>query len=569
MNRKKIRFPYGRSNFRRLILEGYHYVDKTWYIEWLEESDEAYVIFLRPRRFGKSLFISVLQYYYGQEFEEEFEQLFGKFYIGKHPTPRKNNYQILRFNFSGIDTSTEALTQIGFLHKVRNGVDDFIFKYLKLPERKKAAILKETQPNLMLNALMQEIKKQQTLGVYLLIDEYDHFTNELMAYNFVTFQQSVSQNGFVRNFYETIKNGTDEDIIQRIFITGVSPITLDSLTSGFNIGTHLSKEEALNEMMGFSESEVVSLLEKVTALEKQAAILADMRKWYDGYLFNRRATQRIYNSDMVLYFLKSYKRYSKYPNEMLDTNISSDYSKLRRLFGLRNPVQNYEILKDIVKGNTQTANLVAEFSFHRPFTKNDFLSLLYYLGFLTIHSGKGGAVDLKVPNYVIQKLYFDFFIAQLTEQEEIPSNLDQIQQGILEMAYHGNPEPFFQLVEQVLSHLSRRDYLGFDEKHLKAIIIALATQSDTYFIKSEREHKGGYSDILFLERPPFDIEHQYVFELKYLKQADKKELPTVQKKAKKQLLGYVNGEPELQAMKNLQAWTVIVMKDKIIRERVD
>ena len=543
-------------------------MDKTHYLEWLEETDESYIIFLRPRRFGKSLFISVLQHYYGIEYKDEFELLFGQFYIGKHPTPGKNNYHILKFNFSGIETSTQELTRIGFLHKVRNGIDDFIFKYLKLSVRKKTAILKETQPNLMLNALMQEIKKQDTVGIYLLIDEYDHFTNELMAYDFVTFQKSVSENGFIRKFYETIKNGTDEAIIQRIFITGVSPITLDSLTSGFNIGTHFSLEKDLHEMMGFSEQEVDSLLDKIPLADKKEVILSDMRKWYNGYKFNHEAKMAMYNSDMVLYFLKTYKRYTRYPNEMLDTNISSDYGKLRRLFNLRTPEKNYNLLKDIVEGNNQKANLVAEFSFNRPFNENDFLSLLFYLGFLTIKGSQSGLLELGVPNYVIQRLYFDFFIARLTEQEEIPSRLPQLQNSILEMANEGNPHPFFQEVEQVLNHLSQRDYRGFDEKYLKAIIISLATQVETYFITSERESKGGYTDLLFLERPPFKIANQYVFELKYLKKGEEKQLAKVQQQAKKQLSDYIIAEKELKTLKNLQAWTIIVLKDKVIGDRI-
>ena len=567
MNQQKIRFPYGRSNYASLIKRGYHYVDKTRYIKWLEETDESYVFFLRPRRFGKSLFASVLQHYYGLEFKEEFELLFGKFYIGQHPTPEKNAYHVLKFNFSGIQTSTQEKTEAGFLAKVRSGIIAFLRTYSLLSVKEKDYILQQSDAALTLNTFFDAILGN--VKIYLLIDEYDHFTNALMAADFVTFQDAVSQDGFVRTFYETIKNGTDEGIIERIFITGVSPITLDSLTSGFNIGTHFSLEEALHEMMGFSEKEVLSMLEQIAPAEKQAAILADMSKWYNGYLFNEDAKQKIYNSDMVLYFLKHYKRYGKYPKEMLDTNISSDYGKLRRMFNLKTPIKNYEILKEIVEGKEQKANIVTEFSLRKNFTKNDFLSLLFYLGFLTIQSAKGGSVTLKIPNYVIQRLYFDSFIAQLIEGEEMPSQFDQIQESMLEMAFQGNPEPFFQLIEKVLSHLSRRDYRGFDEKHIKAIIIALATQVETYFVKSEREHQSGYSDVLFLERPPFNIDHQYIFELKYLKQAEKKGLPTVQKKAKKQLLDYISGEPELQSMKNLQAWIVIVMKDKIFRERVD
>ncbi|MEM6316079.1 MAG: AAA family ATPase [Bacteroidota bacterium] len=562
-----IRFPYGRSNYASLIRRGYHYVDKTRYLEWLEESDESYIFFLRPRRFGKSLFVSMLEYYYDVKQQGAFEELFGKFYIGQNPTPEQGTYWILQFNFSGIHTTNIQLIEEGFLMNVRSGIDYFIHQYLELSKEERQQILTQPQANMMLRRLLDVLKKQPIKPVYLLIDEYDHFTNALIADNVSTFQQVVGQDGFVRTFYETIKNGTGEGTIERIFVTGVSPVTLDSLTSGFNIGSHLSLELDLHEMMGFSEEEVLSMLSQVAPADQQATILADMRQWYNGYLFHAAAKRKVYNSDMVLYFLKHYKRHQNYPEEMLDTNISSDYGKLRRLFNLRTPEQNYEVLQDILRGKVQKANIVAEFSLVKTFSKNDFISLLFYLGFLTIKNTESGFLQLGVPNYVIQRLYFDFFVAQLTEKEEMPTRLSQLQNSIVEMAMEGNPHPFFQEVEHVLQHLSRRDYQRFSEKYVKAIIMALALQVETFFVKSEREHASGYSDLLFLQRPPINIDHQYLFELKYLKQSDKKELADTQQQAKQQLLAYLDGASELQAIPNLQAWTVVVVKDTVYLER--
>lgn len=565
----KIKYPYGQSNFGNLIEQGYHFVDKTFFIEELESFDESFIIFLRPRRFGKSLFVSMLEHYYGAEYEKNFDSLFGKHYIGQHPTSLKNSYWILNFNFSGINTQTRELTHQGFLENVKTGIKEFIHKYLNWTKTKIQAILKKDEANLMLQSFLTELNFQKHHPIYLLIDEYDHFTNELMAFDFVSFQEEVGQNGFVRKFYEMIKIATGDGIIQKIFITGVSPITMDSLTSGFNIGSHLSLEVDLNEMMGFTEQEVIGLLEPIAEKEDIPNIIEYMRKWYDGYMFNQLAKQHIYNSDMVLYFLKNYKRHQRYPSRMLDTNIASDYGKLRRLFALKSPVQNYQILENIVEGKSQLAEIVQEFSFARPFNENDFLSLLYYLGFLTIQPGQASIVDLKVPNYVIQKLYFDFFIARLIQQEEIPNRLSTLQNSMQEMAYEGNITPFFQEVERVLQHLSRRDYQKFEEKHVKAIIMTLATQVDTFFIRSEREYQGGYTDVVFLERPPFKVEHQYVLELKYLKKEDEKNLTKVQQKAKEQIHHYVTTDAELKIMKNLQAWAVIVLKDKVIREQIN
>ena len=563
-----IKFPYGRSHFGELIKKGYHYVDKTRYIEQLEEAEESYIIFLRPRRFGKSLFISTLQHYYGVEYKDDFDTLFGKYYIGQQPTEERNSYWILKFNFSGIDTSTPDSTKEGFLKNVRSGIMYFVRQYLQLTKEEEKVIFSQKKANIMLSFLMDTLQNKERLPIYLLIDEYDHFTNELMAFDLESFRDFVSRNGFIRKFYEMIKIATGEAIIEQIFITGVSPITLDSLTSGFNIASHFSQKQQFNAMMGFSESEVLSLLQQVAPPKKVDTILADMRKWYDGYRFNQRAEENMYNADMVLYFLKEYKQNKGYPDKMLDTNISSDYGKLRRLFSLKTPVKNYEVLQEILEGKKQTADIVQEFSFERAFTRNDFISLLYYLGFLTIERGNRRLLTLKVPNHVIQKLYFDFFITRLLQREELPAKLQLLQDSLQEMAYEGNPQPFFQVIEQVLQQLSRRDYQNFEEKHVKSIIMALAVQTDTFFIKSERESSGGYTDILFLEKPPFELEHQYIVELKYLKKKDSSQLATTEKKAKIQLLDYLKNDAELQALKNLQAWTVVVVKDQVVAKRV-
>ena len=566
--KSSIKFPYGRSHFGSLIKRGYHYVDKTRYIEWLEEAEESYIIFLRPRRFGKSLFISTLEHYYGVEHKNDFDTFFGKYYIGQHPTEERNSYWVLKFNFSGIDTHTPTSTAEGFLKNIRSGINHFIRQYLQLTKEEEKTILSQKKANLMLSFLMDTIQDKERLPIYLLIDEYDHFTNELMAFDLESFRDFVSRNGFIRKFYEMIKIGTGEGIIEQIFITGVSPITLDSLTSGFNIASHFSLELALNGLMGFEEKEVQEMLAYIAPKEKIPAIVKDMRKWYNGYHFNQEATENMYNADMVLYFLKAYKRYGKYPNKMLDTNITSDYSKLRRLFSLKTPVKNYEVLQEILEGKKQTADIVQEFSFERAFTRNDFISLLYYLGFLTIERGKRRLLSLKVPNHVIKKLYFDFFITRLLQRAELPAQLQLLQNSLQEMAYEGNPQPFFQVIEQVLQQLSRRDYQNFEEKHVKSIIMALAVQTDTFFINSERESTGGYTDILFLEKPPFELDHQYVMELKYLKKKNRSQLAATQKKAKRQLLDYLKGDVELQGLKNLQAWTVVVVKDEVVVERV-
>lgn len=565
----KIKFPYGRSNFASIVKQGYYYVDKTPYLEWLDSIGESNIIFLRPRRFGKSLFVSMMEYYYGAEHKDDFETLFGKYYIGKHPTESRNKYWILKFNFSGINTTSTEKTKEGFLLKVRKGIDAFIYKYLSLSKEQSKFILNQKEANVMLDVFLAAVDKEKSQAIYLIIDEYNHFTNELLAFDFASFQAFVSRNGFIRKFYENVKIGTETGIIDRIFITGVTPITLDSLTSGFNIGTNLSMELSLNEMMGFTEEEVLKMLKIIVEKGDIENIIKDLKKWYNAYRFHPEALEKIYNADMVLYFLKHYQRHQSYPRNMLDTNISSDYSKLRRLFSLQTPVENYAILKTIIEEKQIVGEVVEEFSFERPFEQNDFLSLLYYLGYLTIKDSESGIALLTIPNYVIEKLYLDYFLSLVKEKEQLPSKIYQIELAMIEMASKGNPRPFLQAVEHVLKHLSRRDYQSFDEKYVKAIIMALALQVKTYFVRSEREATDGYMDIVFTKHQPFKINFQYVFELKYLKKEKAKDFEKVEAKAKKQVLEYVTGDEEIQKMKGLQVWTLVVVKDEVIAKRVD
>ena len=236
-----LKMPYGISNYEELVTENYYYVDKTKYIEKLEELPEKRIMFLRPRKFGKTLFTSVLENYYDKNKKESFEKLYGNTYIGKNTTKLKNSYCILRFNFSGIDTSTEEATIRGFKKEVASSIEVFINRY-----NLEFHVNKEDEAENILDNLFKSfyIQKPQD-KIYVIIDEYDHFANELLGFNPEQFRGLVSKNGKVRKWYEILKKGT-ETVVDRIFITGVAPITLDSLTSGFNIGTDITQDEEFN-----------------------------------------------------------------------------------------------------------------------------------------------------------------------------------------------------------------------------------------------------------------------------------------------------------------------------------
>ena len=278
------KLPYGISNYEELVNDNYYYIDKTKYIEQLENLGEKRIMFLRPRKFGKTLFTSTLEHYYDINEKEKFEKLYGNTYIGKNPTPLKNSYHILKFNFSGIDTSSVETTVKGFKSKTIASISYFVKKY-KLD----FFVNEEDEPENILNNLFNAFKFQKNEEkVYIIIDEYDHFANELLGFHADNFKELVSKNGKVRKWYEIIKEGT-ETVVDRIFITGVAPITLDSLTSGFNICSDRTRNELLNEMLGFTEQELINLMnDQKISKEEQDVILPILRENYEklGYKQN-------------------------------------------------------------------------------------------------------------------------------------------------------------------------------------------------------------------------------------------------------------------------------------------
>lgn len=290
---KKI--PYGISNFKKLITEDYLYIDKTGFIEVIE-NDSPYLIMLRPRRFGKSLLLSTLQYYYDELEVEHFDELFGDLVIGRNRTGQENSYKVILFEFSKIETDNFETLSRDFIKTVHRTLNDFLDKY------DFAGHIDEAPAHNMMVDFFSIIKETK---IYLLIDEYDHFANSILAEDMELFKKVVGKGGFVRNFYETIKAETQTGVVDRLFITGVTPITMDSMTSGFNIGTDISREEKYNIMLGFTREETQGTLERIfnqCDIEEQT-LLDKVTKWYNGYKFNVLASETIFNPNMLLYFV--------------------------------------------------------------------------------------------------------------------------------------------------------------------------------------------------------------------------------------------------------------------------
>ena len=462
------KLPYGISNYEEIVEDGYYYVDKTMYIEKLENLAEPYILFLRPRKFGKTLFTSTLENYYDFKKVDKFEKLYGETYIGKNPTKLKNSYHILKFNFSGIDTENEETTIKGFREKVMISISGFVQKY-----GLDFYVNPELTAEGLLSSLIEAFKVQKSEEkIYVIVDEYDHFANELLGFNTNQFKSLISKNRKVRKWYEILKEGT-ESVVDRIFITGVAPITLDSLTSGFNISSDKTQDREFNEMMGFTEKELRKLMkEQNISEEKQEELIPTMRQNYDGYRFSIYGKEKIYNSNMCLYFLNNYVRFQEVPDQIIDVNIASDYTKLGKMLDLCKGEEREKVIEKTVGGEGRVSEIRQKFNPAMEFTETDLISMLYYLGYLTIEGEEAGYPKLKIPNSVMKEIYSEYFLKIL--REEINIEINDNYTGIArEIALEGKIDKIVEMLGKYLKNLSNRDYIKFDEKYVKLIFYCI------------------------------------------------------------------------------------------------
>jgi hypothetical protein len=566
---------YGEADFHSMVTKGHHFVDRTSFIATQESLGSRNLLFARPRRFGKSLWISVLQHYYDVRFKDEFNFLFGKYYIGQNPTPNRNNYIVLRIQFSGIDVSTDDKAYIGFRNNIETGIQECMKNYPNYYSKEDIVqITNSESPERMLQVFFSIHKGNRVpYKLYTLIDEYDHFANDLFTLDIERFQNIVSRTGFVRKSYELIKNAMGEGVIDRNFMTGVAPLTVDAMTSGFNTVKHLTLNLGFHALMGFKKAEVETIMQLVgvkDALLPQ--VMSDLTAWYDGYLFNTEANERLYNSDMVMYFAEHYEMWKKYPKQMLDTNIASDYTKVRKVF-ISNSKENTHIplLKQLTTTGTVFAQITDIFNFEKPFEEEDIVSLLFYMGWLTIRDEEAGYYSFQIPNHVIRELYYDYFVAISEQETQLNRAHGDISKALLELATTNNPHPFLNLITALIQkRLSVRDAQRFDEKHLKMLLIPYLSLSASHYVTSEPEWENQFPDIVLLKRPNIVTKYNFVFELKYVKIADKKKkeaqtdektLDKITNEAREQLKAYLQTD-DAKRLDNLKAWLLVLVGRK-------
>ena len=509
---ERIKIPYGISDFKRIKEQNYIYVDKTEYIEKLENYPMA--IYVRPRRFGKSLFTSMISYYYDLSEKDNFEKLYKGLYIYDNPTENKNNYYILKFNFSGMNISsnkTEAEIEKFFNKNVYSSCQEFIDKYnfeIELENNQEASI-----------TIMELLRKFKALKkenkIYIIIDEYDHFTNGMLEGNVSRFVKALGEGGFVRAFYEIIKmyaEGTDS-VVDRFFATGIAPLTLDSLTSGFNIATNISTDEQFTAMCGLKVEEVKKLIEKIGLSEK---VYEELKKNYDGYRFCPETEEHTFNVTLLMYYLQSYVQKGTPPRDTVDSNLATTGNKIESMVNLISPEENYKKLVELITDGEVSGELVNEFELNnQKFDENSFLSLLFYQGYITIKD-VGMIMKFCVPNYVSEVLYASYFAKLINTKEAYEVETKDIQNSLVEFGENGKIEPITKVVSNFLTYQSVRDKENFTEKTLKYVYSLFFSLSNQYYVYGEFPANQGFADIFVEKSQTSRATYEAVIELKYL-----------------------------------------------------
>ena len=556
------RIPYGEADIRRIRLKGWLYVDKTRFLRRLEE--ESYAFLIRPRRFGKSLWVSVLDNYYDRTRADEWHAVFDGTDIGRQPTDDRSRYVILRFNFSAFDDTLETLRERfeGYCGMViRSALERNADLF---PDSAVRRILAPPAVDGRLGELFQ-YARDNDIPLYVLIDEYDNFANTVLAHHGREAYESFTHGGgFYRNFFATLKAGAGESggALERLFITGVSPITLDDVTSGFNIGANVSLSPGFNDVLGFSEAEVRDLLATYRdggALNQDAdAALDVMREWYNGYRFAEDAGGDLYNTDMVLYYLKESISTERVPRRLIDVNVRIDYGKLRHLLVMNREAGahfngNFDLLRHIAGEGGADADVNLGFPLERLVEPENFLSLLYYFGLLSIRGSANGRTRLGIPNQTVRQLLYGYLRDGYRDVGVFSVSHYQFSNLVVDMAYRGAWRPALEfLAEAIAAQTGIRDYLD-GEKVVQAFLAAHFSLVGHFLIHSERELNKGYADLHlepFLARYP-DVRYGYVIEIKYLKRGDGADKAAVEarlREARTQLEGYLaapalRGEP--------------------------
>ena len=564
---KRKRIPYGMMNFAVIRRDDCYYVDKTRFIPIIEDADKFF-FFIRPRRFGKSLTVSMLQHYYDIAAKDKFDALFGDLYIGKHPTSDRNSYLVLYLNFSGI---------VGELHNYRKGLDahcQTMFDYFcdiyadYLPQGIKEKLDEKEGAVEQFEYLFTECNKTGQ-RIYLFIDEYDHFTNAILAdpESLRHYTNETHGEGYLRAFFNKVKAGTYSSI-ERCFITGVSPVTMDDLTSGFNIGTNYSLTQEFNQMMGFTEEEVREMLTYYSTTSPfnhtVDELIEIMKPWYDNYCFAQKSygETTMYNSNMVLYFVKNYIMDGNAPEDMIEDNIRIDYEKLRMLIRKdKEFAHDASVIQTLVSQGYITGELKKGFPATSITNPDNFVSLLYYFGMLTISGTHEGKTKLTIPNQVVREQLYAYL---LSTYDEADLNFSSYEKNELSssLAYRGDWQAYFGYIADCLKRYASQRDKQKGEFFVHGFTLAMTAQNRFYRPISEQDTQAGYVDIFLcpLLEIYSDMKHSYIVELKYAKYKDpESRVEELRQEAIAQANRYADTETVKNAIGNTKLHKIVVV----------
>ena len=514
--------PYGVADFAMVIEQNLYYVDKTMFIPELEKQPRN-LFFIRPRRFGKSIFLSMLYSYYDCTQSHKFQSLFGNLWIGQHPTPLQGKYQVLFLDFSQITGNIDKL-ETKFNSYLSINLDAFVRQYSEYYQAEMEEILAQEDFEEKMELIFKAAKAHQ-YHLYLIIDEYDNFTNVILNERGENVYHAITHaDGFYRDVFKKFKGN-----FERIFMMGVSPVTLDDVTSGFNIGWNISIKPEFDEMLGFSTTDVVEMFTyykehgSIPVDSDIDAIVNDMKPWYDNYCFAEEALKkktRMFNCDMVLYYLRNYMDAGCPPEEMIDPNTRTDYGKMKKLLQFdKLDGERKGIIRKIAEEEQIVTQLYESFSAYQIPKAEIFPSLLFYYGMLTIKGTRGSKLILGIPNNNVRKQYYGYLEEEYQAKAYVDVN--QLTDYYYDMAYDGKWEEGLRFMADAYAKVSSvRDGIEA-ERNLQGFFMAYLNLNDYYITAPELELNHGYCDFFLLpDLTHYASQHSYILELKVLSKKD-------------------------------------------------
>ena len=552
--------PYGIANYEQVKREGLFMVDKTQYFERMEKAGH-FLFLIRPRRFGKSLFLSMMESYYDIEKKDDFEPLFGDTYVGSHPTEEHNEYQVLKLDFSITGGNIDELREnvYGYID-VTYGV--FVSKYAKYyPKGYEEGFYQQKSTSDRMNYVHAMIKRYN-VKAYLIVDEYDNFTNNVLnKHGEAVYHALTHAEGFYRELFKRFKPS-----FTRILMMGVSPVTMDDVTSGYNIATALTLEKQFNEMLGFSEEEVRGIIRYYNevgafSLDEDETLRA-MRPWYDGYCFSEYANvegHHVFNTDMVLYYLKSFLLNGEAPDDLIDPNTRTDYAKLDRVVRLDKIEGDRKgVLLEIAQKGFTHGRVKRSFPANQLTDPNMFKSLLFYYGMVSIKGMEEGVPILGIPNNNVREQYYNYMLVEYNKIQ--PLKIGDLEDAFRFAAYRGQWREMMECICRQYHDTTSVRSLIEGERNLQGFMNALLTLNPYYLTCPEVELNHGYCDFFLmpdLSRYP-DIRHSYIIELKYLPMtATEAEAEKQWNEAEKQIRGYAQGRVVQQMTQGTELHLVI------------